>query len=130
MKTKLILVIMILLYACNTTSDEKSVSIIDYRNPTGGEPRLVNPGSHKDKDVEVFRINGSESYSTVMYRLENGKLKAYETDVNSNTNYDKATYKWINDSTLSFTLVNSSTSFSVSYSMIGNKDWTTLEKNE
>jgi hypothetical protein len=130
MKTNLILFIMILIYGCNTTNDEKSVSIIDYRNPTGGEPSVVNPASHKDKDVEVFRIKGSESYSTVMYRFENGKLKAYESGVTSNANYDKATYKWINDSTLSFKLVNSSNNSSQSFSLIGNKDWTRLEENK
>ena len=130
MKTKLVLVILILIYACSTTSDEKSVSIIDYRNPTGGEPSVINPASHKDRDVEVFRINGSESYSTVMYRFENGKLKAYESGVTSVANYDKVIYTWENDSTLSYKLINSSNSSSQSFSMIGNKDWTRLEEKK
>jgi hypothetical protein len=128
MKTKLILTLMILLNACSTTNDEKPVSVIDYKNPTGGEPKVVNLASHKDKNVEVFRINGKDSYHTVMYRLENGNLKAYESGVTSNNNYDKATYKWINDSTLSYKLINSSNSASGSYIMIGNKEWTQLEK--
>jgi len=89
---------------------------------------MVNPTNHKDKDIQVFRINGGESYSTVMYRLEKGNIKAYESGVTSNNNNDKATYKWTNDSTLSFRLVNSSNSSAESYSMIGNNGWTRLEK--
>jgi len=126
MKAKLILVLMTLLYACNTANDEKTISVLDYRNSNGGEPNLVNLDRHKDKDVEVYRINGSEFYSTIMYRLENGKLEAYESGFTSNNNYVKATYKWINDSTLSFKLANSSNISSESYSMIGNKGWTKL----
>ena len=128
MKTKLILILMTLLYACSTTNDEKTVSIIDYKNPTGGEPKVVNLASNKDKNVEVFRINGRDSYHTVMYRLEKGNLEAYESGVTSNNNYDKVTYKWINDSTLSYRLVNSSNSLSETYSMVGNNGWTRLEK--
>ena len=128
MKTKLILIFMTLLYACSTTKDEKTISIINFKNSTGGEPSMVNPTNHKDKDVQVFRINGGESYSTVMYRLEKGNIKAYESGVTSNNNNDKATYKWTNDSTLSFRLVNSSNSSAESYSMIGNNGWTRLEK--
>jgi hypothetical protein len=130
MKTIFILIFMILLYACNTTNDEKTVSIIDYKNSNGGEPKLVNPASHKNKDVNVFRINQSESYSTVMYRLDNGKLKAYQSGVTSNDNYDIVVYKWINDSTLSYKLVNSSNRTSQSFLMIGNKDWTRLEEEK
>jgi hypothetical protein len=130
MKTKLILIFMTLLYACTTANDEKTVSIIDYKNSNAGEPSVINLASHKDKDVEVFRINRSESYSTVMYRLEDGKLKAYESGVTSNNNYDKAIYRWINDSTLSFKFLSSSNSSSQSFFMIGNKDWTRLEENK
>jgi hypothetical protein len=126
MKTVFILIFMFLIYACNTTNEEKTASIIAYNSL--GEPHVVDPAGHKDKDVEVFRRNQGELYSAVMYRIENGKLKAYESDVISNNNYDKVIYKWINDSTLSYKLVNSSNSSSQSYSMIGNKDWTGLEE--
>jgi len=125
MKTVFILIFMSLLYGCATTNEEKTASIIAYKS--SGEPDAVDLAGHKDKDVEVFRRNQGELYSAVMYRIENGKLKAYESEMISNNNYDKVIYKWINDSTLSYKLVNTSNSSSQSYSMIGNKDWTKLE---
>jgi len=128
MKTKLLLFLMILVFSCNPSSMEKTVSIIDNKDSTGGEPQLINVGIHKDKDVDIFRIGGSKMYSTIMYRIENGELKAYKSDVISNNNYDKATYKWINDSTLSYKYISSSNDSSVSYSMTRNNGWTTLER--
>jgi hypothetical protein len=128
MKTILLLILMVFGFACYPSVLEKTVSIIDFKDTTGGEPQLINIGIHKDKDVEIFRIGGSEIYYTVMYRIENGKLKAYESGMTSGNNYDKATYKWTNDSTLSYKLINSSNRSSEKYSMIGNNDWTTFGK--
>ena len=126
MKTKLLLFLMLFVFSCKPSIMEKTVSIIDYKDSTGSEPQIINVGIHKDKDVDIFRIGRREMYSTIMYRIENGELKAYESDVISNNNYDKATYKWINDSTLSFKYISSSNDSSVSYSMTGKNGWTKL----
>ena len=118
---------MIFVFGCNPSGIEKAVSIINYRDSTGGEPQLINIGIHKDKDVEIFKIARSEIYSTIMYRVEKGELKAYESDQRSKNNYDKATYRWVNDSTISFKFTSSANDSSVSYSMTGNNGWTSLE---
>jgi hypothetical protein len=127
MKKNLFLIFMIFLFGCNPSGIEKAVSIINYKDSTGGEPQLINTGIHRDKDVEIYKIVGSEIYSTVMYRVEKGELKAYESAQKSKNNYDKATYCWVNDSTLSFKFLSSSNDSTVSYSMTGNKGWTSLE---
>jgi hypothetical protein len=130
MKKNLFLIIMIFVFGCKPSGIEKAVSIINYKDSTGGEPQLINTGIHKDKDVEIFKITGSEIYSAIMYRVEKGELKAYESDQRSKNKYDKATYSWLNDSTLSFRLFNSSNDSSVSYLMTGNNGWTSLERKE
>jgi hypothetical protein len=126
MKTKLFIILMIFVFGCKPSGIEKAVSIINYKDSTGGEPQLINTGIHKDKDVEIFKITGSEIYSTIMYRVEKGELKAYESDQRSKNNYDRATYRWVNDSTISFRYSCSSNDSSVSYSMTGNNGWTSL----
>jgi hypothetical protein len=130
MKTMLLLFLMIFVFGCNQSGIEKTVSIINYKNSTGGEPQLINTAMHKDKDVEIYRIAGSQIYSTIMYRLEKGELKAYESGQISKIIYDKATYRWVNDSTLSFKFISSSNDSTVSYSMIGNMGWTKLGRDK
>jgi hypothetical protein len=130
MKKNLFLIFMIFVFGCNPTGIEKTVSIINYKDSTGGEPQLINTGIHKDKDVEIFKIAGSEIYCTIMYRVEKGELKAYETDQRSKNNYDKATYRWVNDSTLSFKYTSSLSDSTVSYLMTGNNGWNSLERTK
>lgn len=128
MKTKLIYILTIWFYACGPTTSEKTISIIDYRN---AKAPSVNADNHKDKDVEIFRtIFLSDTYASIMYRLDNGKLRGYQTFFESANNYDKATYKWNNDSTLTFKLIDSSSNLTESYTVTGYKSTTGLTKNK
>ena len=70
MKTKLLLFLMLFVFSCKPSRMEKTVSIIDYKDSTGSEPQLINVRIHKDKDVDIFRIGGSEMYSTLCTELK------------------------------------------------------------
>jgi hypothetical protein len=60
----------------------------------------------KDKDEEIkILISDSENeniifYSCIIYRIDKGILKGYQTHMSFLNNYDKASYQWVNDSTL------------------------------
>jgi len=106
MKTIPFFILIILLCACEKTNNGKTISIIDYENAINTLSPTVD--LHKDKDVEIFVSQDKNHmiYSCIMYRLDNGELKGYQVyDVELNT-YDKATYEWVNDSTITFTLSN------------------------
>ena len=111
--------------ACINKPVEYTVSIPDYRNTK--EPQN-DPTSHKDKDVEIFkRIFMGETYSTIIYRNDHGVLRGYQADVQADKNYDKATYAWTNDSTVTVRLFVSSTDSSKRFSISGNGNSTSLE---
>ena len=121
MKTKLIIILTTLIFACNQTGGQKTISIIDKRD---SKTPMGNVDSQKDKDVEIFRIQipnqEGKSYLIKMYRIDNGKLKSYPFGTSANDDYDKATYTWINDTTMTFKLINSSKNTSENFKMTGN----------
>lgn len=122
MKTKLILIIISLIYACSTTTKEKTISIIDNWDSRAQD----NLASHKDKEVNISRMHIRDKegkfYVAHMYRIDNNKLRAYPYFISANEDYDKATYKWINDTTMTFKLISSSKKLSESFKMTGNGD--------
>lgn len=128
MKTKLILILICLIYACSTINKEKTISIIDNWDSRAQD----NIESHKDKDVKISRMHNRDKegkfYVTFMYRMDNNKLRAYPYFTSANEDYDKAIYKWINDTTMTFKLINSSKKISESFKMTGNGDRIQLSK--
>ena len=106
MKTKLILILILisLIYSCSTTTKEKTIFIIDNWDSRAQD----NIESHKDKEVKISRMHMRDKegkfYVAFMYRIDNNKLRAYPYFISANEDYDKATYKWINDTTLTFKL--------------------------
>lgn len=69
-------------------------------------------------------------HNLVLRLIDNGKLKGYRTFFESANNYDKAIYKWVNDSTLTFKLIDSSSNLTESYTVTGYKSTTGLTKNK
>ena len=130
MKIKLLLFLTIFAFGCHFPGKQITVPVIEKKDLQGRQPDLINLASHKDKDFEIFRIGESNMYHTIMYRLENKELKAYESAETLKDNYDKVAYKWVNDSTISFKFVSSSKKPSNGFSMIGNNGWTKLEINK
>jgi hypothetical protein len=93
MKTKLILILISLIYSCSTTTKEKTISIIDNWDSRAQD----NIESHKDKEVKISRMHMRDKegkfYVAFMYRIDNNKLRAYPYFISANEDYDKATYK-------------------------------------
>jgi hypothetical protein len=128
MKTKLILILISLIYACSTTSKEKTISIIDNWDSVAQD----NIESHTDKDFKISRMHLRDKegkfYVAFMYRMDNNKLRAYPYFISANDDYNKATYNWINDTTMTFRLINFSHNSSESFKMTGNGDRIQLNK--
>ena len=128
MNTKLILILICLIYACSTTSKERTISIIDNWDSRAQD----NIESHKDKEVKISRMRTRDKegkfYVAFMYRIDNNKLRPYPYFISANEDYDKAIYKWINDTTLTFKLLNSSKKLSEGFKMTGNGSRLQLSK--
>jgi len=110
---------MALLFACTNNPKEKTISIIDLRDSINP---VDNVDNHRDKDVVISRVQITEpkkegkAYSISMYRMKNGKLtEDHPFIVVAKDDYEKATYKWINDSVLTFKLINSTTNQSENF---------------
>jgi hypothetical protein len=115
----------VIFIACTNKPVENTVSIVDYRKSKAPE---VMPESHKDKDVDIFRtMMIGETYAAVMYRIDHGQLRGYRGDISSESNYPKASYSWINDSTISVKLFDSAGQVKKSFSLIGYGSTTSLE---
>jgi hypothetical protein len=116
---------MFLFITCTSKPTENKVSIVDYRNSKVPE---VKPESHKDKDVDIFRtLFFGNTYQTVIYRIDNGQLKGYQVNYGSYNDFDKASYSWVNDSTVIVKLFSSSGDSTARFSVSGYGSTTSLE---
>jgi hypothetical protein len=128
MKVKMILFLTVLLCAVVTASGQKTDTVMIY-NYRSEAPKNMDINHHKDKDVVVYVMeieHNNEylySYMTTIYRLDKGNLKNYDMGsayIRDKKNlYDKAVYKWINDSTIILKFLNSSGNYSENLKLIG-----------
>ncbi|MEI6050559.1 MAG: hypothetical protein WCS03_16795 [Bacteroidota bacterium] len=129
MKTKLIFLMMTLLLACLTARGQDTITVVDKRKSNTLENVAV---GHKDKDVAISRENipgvKSKTYWVNMYRMDCGKLRMYPFGTSANDDYDKAIYKWVNDTTITFKLINFSNNKSESFRMTGNGNRSNLAR--
>ena len=129
MKTRLLLILATLLMACSTSNDERIIPIIDYKN---SDPPIDNINDHKDKDFKIYRID--EAINISIYRTEDAQLKEYKFfnspigDTTQTLNFDKATYKWINDSTIIFKIFNHISKDTLIYKMVANNNRTSVTR--
>lgn len=92
--------------SCNQSAAIRKgeVNIPDIRNITGPEENLT---SHKPYDIEVHRIlfmgNG---YRVRYYQMENDTLKSHSASYMTDDDFDKASYSWLTDTTVSIRLYN------------------------
>ncbi len=106
MKTISIFILLILLCPCGRTNKVKTITLINNENAI---PESPNVDLHKDKDVEIFINKGSNQsmiYTCYMYRIHKGELKGYGVHCILDIKYDNASYQWVNDSTMTFSLSN------------------------
>ena len=121
---------MALLFACTSIYKEKSIAIIDNRNGITAGDRVDN---HKEKDVVISRVQGwngeGKSYSISVYKMDNEKLKEDNPFVIEDANdYNKATYQWVNDSTLAVKLINASKNVTESFRLTYSGESASLRK--
>lgn len=104
-------------FACDKAF-KGEVNIIDKRDT--GEPE-ENLASHKPRDVEAFRIEfmDEQSYSIMYYQNEEGKLRAHKFWYGTEDDFDKVAYEWVNDTTVSVKLINSSTKKEKKFKLFG-----------
>ncbi len=120
---------MTLICTCSILRGQITVTIIDERK---SKPDLEAVNSNKDKDVKISRLDWPDknSYMVNMYRMDNGKLKSYDFMFAAKDDYDKATYTWVNDTTMTFKLINSKKNTSENFKMIGVGDQTQLNREK
>ena len=152
MKVSFLLVFLFTLVSCQTTKDSLTVDIVEVDDINN---LSINLDEHLDKDVDVFRniiivpeevlpnldlesqekvteelknITRKENhivYNLIIYRKNQGKIRDYRAMIISTFTYDKATYEWVNDSTVTFNLKNKFHSHEA-YSVMGYGNTTTL----
>lgn len=100
------------------TGNEKFISIGDYRNSELPQTDLFR---HKNKDLEINRIKWDtlSGYTITTYQSVQGQIKENrDFIINTDKDFNQASYYWENDSTLLFKLLNSATKLSAKYSLI------------
>jgi hypothetical protein len=119
MKQNLILILTILLCACGSNTNqkdsntEKIINILDKHDYLKSKLEF-----HKDKEVKIYDVglldpNDTQNYALYVYRKGVGQTGNFIFWAHNK--YDKAAYKWVNDTTLKLRLFNSSNNFSDSY---------------
>lgn len=127
-KTLTIILVLLSFFACTNSNGEIEVEIQVYENDLN--TLSPDPTIHKAKDVDFFKGNlgGTNIYSCIMYPFNSDSIQpliGYQVYARVENSYDKATYKWINDSTLTFRLKNAY-HISETYTVIGKDGWTSL----
>lgn len=84
--------------------------------------------NHKAGDAEVFRITGKDTtYITRMYRKEDGEIRRYESTIVGSIPYDRASFEWHNDSTITFKLIDTKNDKSQTIQLTGSRAVTTVQ---
>jgi PBP1b-binding outer membrane lipoprotein LpoB len=85
--------------------------------------------TYKAGDVEVFKlISGKDTFFfTRMYRRDNGELRSYETTLTGKSYYDEMRYQWLNDSTITFTFIDSKNKGSQDITIMGSGATTAVQ---
>jgi hypothetical protein len=117
------------LAACQTTSSNSTEKEFDI--PGYGEAQknpFADTANHKAGDVEIFRLLGKDTtYVARLYRMDHGEKRNYETVIVENINYDKASFHWMNDSTIAFSLIDSKHKQRKGFRLTGSAGTTTVE---
>ena len=98
--------IILFVLLCSCSNKVKTISLIEYQDI---QYLSSNEDLHKDKDVEMFISEPDKDrhiYTCIIYRFNQGELRAYQAYLSSLNTFDRAIYKWINDSTVTFNLSN------------------------
>lgn len=108
----------ILCFSCSTSLPKGEISLSGERK---GFTPDVDLASHKPYDVEIHKalLPNGPGYSVSFYRKENGKLTNHYGFWGPEEDFDKASYAWLNDSTVSIRLFNSKTQKEAKFKIFG-----------
>jgi hypothetical protein len=115
MKTYLIITSLILLFACQAKTslqNRRLEKVIDITDKHGYFEMHVKP--HDEMDVVIYKVDPNlkldmnYGYAIVIYQnKKNEKAHRFDFMVGSSGNYDKAIYRWENDTILKLRLYSS-----------------------
>jgi hypothetical protein len=121
--------VVLLLVSCGTATTnivDKTFAIPSYA--TAQKNITPDTAKHKAGDAEVFRLVGPDTaYFARLYRLDGGEVRRYETVIMDRVNYDRASYEWVNDSTVSFRLIDTKNNKIQAFQLIGSGASTTVQ---
>lgn len=136
MKARSILILTFFLSVYTTEPEERIISIVDYRHQSTFP--TANPSVHKNRDVEIYKINPifrddidtnmvKAAYMPIIYLTRNNQLiSIQEHAFEIQTHYEKASYYWLNDSTLKFKLYNNFNDLCAHYKYVLHRDGSSL----
>ena len=102
MKTLLWLIVFASVIIFNSCDEKKTVDIKDTRQLKDSLPDWNSEGK-KDRDFVLYRPF-DKVYGIILYRMKEGKLVSQGFLFADFYDYNKAKYRWVNDSTLTFTM--------------------------
>lgn len=108
MKTARLFIVLLILFRCQAPKDSFEIVIENIKSFEKFNENCNNH-FHKENDVEIFTHiteNGNYLYSCTIYKLNNDTIRAFRATAIDIHNYDQAAYKWVNDSSLTFTFKN------------------------
>lgn len=117
------------LWGCGYTSNQEKVLLIkDYRKQAAPADKLE---EHSSGDVDIYRsIFMGEGYSVFFYSDYTGELISHNAFYGSEEDYDRAKYKWKNDTTVIIGLINSNTDTEISFEVFGKGSATGMSTDE
>jgi len=114
-------IVFIFPFGCSNSSTklEGVIDIKDFRNTQKPENDLI---IHKPNFIEINRVMfiQGEAYEVNYYQNENDSIKNHRAYYGSNEDYNKAAYKWVNDTTVSIRLFNEISKKEVTFKAFGN----------
>ncbi|HEX6915609.1 MAG TPA: hypothetical protein VF145_10235 [Chitinophagaceae bacterium] len=121
----ILLLVMVIACRSSVTTSEKMNVILSYtadqKNP------LNDTTARKAGDVEVFRVIGEDTaYYTRMYRIQDNEVRRYEATIIDHVLYNKSSWKWLNDSTVAFHLLDETNGKSYRFQLTGSGPTTTV----
>ena len=118
-----------LVWGCAYTSNQENIlAIKDYRKQAAPADKLE---EHSSGDVDIYRsFFMGEGYSVFFYSDYTGELISHNAFYGSEEDYDRAKYKWKNDTTVIIGLINSNTDTKISFEVFGKGNATGMSTDE
>ena len=125
--------ILLVIAGCITGKHIKSSGVIDIIDVRKTQEPGDNLANHKQKDIAAYKTTSEKggNYKVSLYRKEKNHLnvialRCYSAYYGADDDMDKAAYKWLNDTLVSFRLYNSSSKKEITFKVSGKGGTTRL----